>query len=115
MYKLTLPLPPSVNHYWIRKSNGGVALSERGRTFKHEVAIVCRENDVTPLQGHITLHIDIYRDNMRSDLDNFFKGLLDALQGYAYYNDNQIVAILAYRHDDTKNARCVVTVKAQAE
>jgi crossover junction endodeoxyribonuclease RusA len=114
MYKLTLPLPPSVNHYWVKTRNG-VFLSERGRTFKHDVAIICREHDVTPLDGKISIHVEVYRKTMTSDLDNFLKGILDGLQGYAFINDSQIVEIYARRHDDKANPRCVVVVRGFAE
>lgn len=114
MYKLTLPLPPSVNHMWIRTGKS-VFLSEAGRTFKHEVALICREQDVTPLDGQISIHIEIYRKRASGDTDNFLKGALDGLQGYCYFNDSQIVEIYVRRHDDKANPRCVVVVRGFAE
>lgn len=114
MYKLTLPLPPSVNHLWLKTKNG-VYLSEKGRTFKHEVALLCREQDVKPLDGQISIHLEIYRKRASGDTDNFLKGALDGLQGHCYFNDSQIVEIYVRRHDDKLNPRCVVTVRRFAE
>lgn len=114
MYKLTLPLPPSVNHYWTR-SKHGMFLTERARTFKHEVAIICVEGDVTPLDGEISIHMEVYRKHTSSDLDNFAKAILDGLQGHCYHNDAQIVEMYARRHDDKKNPRVVVIVRRFAE
>lgn len=114
MYRLKLPLPPSVNHMWLRTRNG-VYLSEAGRTFKHSVSQICEEQGVTPLDGKISVHIEIYRKRASGDTDNFIKSTLDGLQGYCYFNDSQIVEIYARRYDDKTNPRCVVTIQGLVE
>lgn len=99
---------------WLR-TRTGVYLSDAGRTFKHSVSKICEAQDVTPLDGQISVHIEIYRKRASGDTDNFIKSTLDGLQGYCYFNDSQIVEIYARRHDDKANPRCVVVVRGFAE
>ena len=105
---LILPVPPSVNHYWIRTRKGS-ALSEAGRTYKALVALQCRAMNLAPIQtGTLGLHIAVYRPAKRGDIDNYLKGILDALKGYVFNDDSQVVKLIVERFDDKANPRVEV-------
>ena len=56
--------------------------------------------------GFFKLAVDVYHENMRPDLDNAFKILLDCLQGCkAIKNDRQCVEIHARKLVDKNNPR----------
>lgn len=110
-YTFTLPFPPSANRYW-RNYNGRMVVSAEATAYKWAVrAIAC---GITPrcITDNVSVHVLVYRPQKRGDLDNCLKILFDALSGIAYEDDSQIIAIHAYRHDDKKNPRVVVTVEA---
>jgi crossover junction endodeoxyribonuclease RusA len=90
---LTLPWPPSVNHYWRHTNNGRHYISEEGRRYRERVS------GAVLWQLKQTIHDDRLRvtitahppDHRQRDLDNLLKSLLDALQhGGLYVNDSQI-------------------------
>lgn len=106
---ITLPIPPSANRYW-RVYNGHPVMSQEARDYKEYVGVSCLR--MVPLAGPVSVTIRVYRARKAGDLDNFEKVVLDALQGYAYENDNQVVEIHAYRLDDKQNPRVEVEVRA---
>ncbi|MBI3865541.1 MAG: RusA family crossover junction endodeoxyribonuclease [Planctomycetia bacterium] len=92
MLELTLPFPPSVNHYW-RRVGFRTLISREGRIFRDRVCRQLAQERVRPLDGPLAVHIEMYPpDRRRRDCDNLFKALLDALaHGGAYHDDSQIV------------------------
>lgn len=64
-----------------------------------------------PLDGPVVLTCRWYRSRRSGDLDNRLKVLIDALRGYAYVDDKQIIEIHAYRYDHPKNGTVVVTIE----
>ena len=98
MIELTLPWPPSVNHYW-RSYRGMVVISEAGRKYRAAVA----EQVFLQLRGKSTIGklkvtIEAWRpDNRRRDLDNLLKAVLDSM-GHAglYIDDSLIVDLRIY-------------------
>jgi crossover junction endodeoxyribonuclease RusA len=108
--KITLPYPPSANKYW-RIMNSRMVRSPEATAYVMEVDSVCRDMDLVPVTGPIQLRVDVFRPWQKGDLDNFLKVVLDALQRWAYVNDNQIVTIHAYRHDDKHNPRVEIDVQ----
>lgn len=103
---LSIPYPPSLNRYY-GNWRGRVVLKKEGKEYKKRVAAIC--GAMTPLTGPVLIELHVYRPRKTGDLDNTFKGILDSLQGFVYKNDRQIVAILAFRHDDKGNPRVEVT------
>lgn len=102
-----LPYPPSANRYW---------RTYRNRVVKSAVATayirqVRDTNPSAPVSGEIAVTIDVYRPAKRGDLDNSLKIVLDSLIGIAYVDDNQIISIIARRHDDKKAGRAIVVVE----
>lgn len=58
------------------------------------------------IQGFFKLKADVYHENMRPDLDNAFKILLDCLQSCkTIQNDRQCVEIIARKLIDKENPR----------
>ncbi len=96
-----LPFPPSVNTYW-RKWRNRMVLSARGRSYKEEVyQLLSEERTVlkTPLTSRLRVVMCLYPPDRRiRDVDNYSKGLLDAL-GYAkiYEDDSQIDGLINWR------------------
>ena len=101
MVELTLPWPPSVNHYW-RSYRGMVVISEAGRKYRTAVAEqVFLQNRGKSTTGKLKVVIEAFRpDNRRRDLDNLLKAVLDSL-GHAgmYIDDSLIVDLRIYWAD----------------
>jgi Holliday junction resolvase RusA-like endonuclease len=94
--ELTLPYPPSVNHYY-RHVGFRTLISRQGRAYRTAVCSVLRRAGIRPLSGPVELKLELYPpDRRRRDLDNVLKGLLDALQhGGLYHDDSQVVRLEA--------------------
>lgn len=91
-YSLTLPLSPSINHYYQRTGSGGVRISDKGQYFRAEVRNAVVQSKMPKLKGRLCLVVRIFpADRRLSDLDNRLKSLGDSLQhAGAFENDNQI-------------------------
>lgn len=111
MTRLTLPYPPSANIYW-RHNRGRIHRSEEADAYIEQVGWLCVNARVQRLEGHVCISVDVYRPARRGDLDNSLKVLIDALRGYAYTDDSQILEIHAMRHDDKKDPRVEVSIEA---
>lgn len=112
---LTVPLPPSVNHYWrsvpaTRNRRARVLISEGGRIFKRSCQLAALAQVRKPLETDLSLAAVVYFQNRRRDLDNCLKPLLDALQGAAYLNDRQIAHIEMRREIDRDRPRVELTL-----
>lgn len=98
-YEITLPWPPSVNHYWRHPNKGPLAgrhlISEEGRQYRQAVyaAILGDKSAPRSLAGEVAVCITAYRpDRRKRDLDNLCKSVLDALTyASAWEDDSQIV------------------------
>lgn len=108
---LILPVPPSVNHYWVR-TRKGFRLSDAARTYKALVGFHCRALELTPTDKPVRLFIDVYRPAKRGDIDNYSKCALDSLKGWLYHDDAQVVELHMRRYDDKFNPRVEVTCTA---
>lgn len=109
--KLTLAYPPSSNAYW-RMWRGRILVSAVARAYKLSVrqrALVAR---LKPLAGEVSIDVVAFRPALRGDLDNLLKVTLDALQGVAFVNDDQVAEIHARRELDRTNPRLEITVEA---
>lgn len=106
-----LPYPPSVNHYWRMIVKGKRAipiLSREAREYKQSMASHAAGHQ--PSQDPVCLTIRLYRPRKAGDIDGPLKPLLDALQGFLYVNDSQIVEMHVYRLDDKEAPRVEVEV-----
>lgn len=102
MITLTLPWPPTVNHYWGRRGNRSFILP-RGLMFRKIVALECIAYAKSELYDKkLSLFVCAFPpDRRHRDLDNVLKALLDALQ-YAevYETDFRINCIYIKRMPD---------------
>jgi len=110
---MTLPYPPSVNHYW-RRVGPRTLISREGRTFRKNVCALLGGNGPRkpPSGGRIALAMDAFPpDRRRRDLDNIQKPVLDALERAGVYeDDSQIDLLLTRRRDVVRNGRLQVDV-----
>lgn len=109
---LTLPLVPLLNRYY-RVFRGRPVLSAEGRTYKKQVALIAAMNGSSGLTqyGPVSLTVRIYRARKAGDIDGYFKGLMDALNGIAWMDDKQVVHLEAFRFDDKANPRVEIEVR----
>lgn len=108
--RITLPYPPSVNHYY-RHHNGHVIISKHGREYRKLVVDLMRDIG-QPMQGRLSVKIDMHPpDARRRDVDNVLKPLLDALQhGRAFNDDSQIDRLTIERMPPIKYGYTVVEI-----
>lgn len=108
MYELTLPYPPSINHYY-RHVENRTLISRQGRRYREGVMGIIAEFGMPQLSCRLRVEIDAYPpDNRERDADNIQKALLDALQhGGAYIKDSQIKD-LTTRMLDPVRLGCVI-------
>jgi crossover junction endodeoxyribonuclease RusA len=107
---IVLPLPPSANVYW-RNYNGRTVVSESAQAYKAGVWLVAQQAGFRPYTTPVALYVHVYRARKAGDLDNFAKVLLDSLCGVAYADDDQIIELHMWRHDDKANPRVEVEAR----
>ena len=108
---LTLPYPPSVNHYW-RRVGPHTLISREGRTFRRNVcSLLGGGMRKPPSSGRIALAMDAFPpDRRRRDLDNIQKPVLDALEHAGVYaDDSQIDLLVTRRREAVPDGRLLVT------
>jgi crossover junction endodeoxyribonuclease RusA len=97
MVELTLPWPPSVNNYWLRRNDGkGVRVSPEGVSFREQCQWQAKaQNAAAGLVGPLAVEIAAYMpDKRRRDLDNILKALLDGLTHSGVWGDDSQVVDL---------------------
>jgi Holliday junction resolvase RusA-like endonuclease len=97
MLKLTLPLPPSLNHYLVRGKHG-VYQSSDAIAYKTQVGYAT--NYLTPMEGELVVELRIY--GSRQDVDNTPKLIFDSLNKRAWLDDSQITELHIYKHKAKK-------------
>lgn len=114
MITFELPWPPSVNHYY-RHVGNKVLISKEGRQYREVVERLVRAENITPLEGKISLYAEFYPpDRRRRDLDNIGgKVLLDTLQAAKlFYDDSQIKEIHLRMYEPVENGLCFVKLES---
>ena len=121
-FKAQLPMPPSVNHYWAKsvkrakgKSYVHVRLSDRAHKFRNDVVaqvadIAHRHGSIRTHNGRIRAVVTLHGATKRSfDVDNYGKGLFDALTYCKVYkDDSQIDEMIVKRGDVIKGGQVSV-------
>lgn len=110
-----LPLPPTVNHYYVNTGRGGRALSPGARDYKAAAADVIYHAHLVRYAGPVAVTMHVYRERKAGDLDNRVKLTLDSLNGHAWGDDAQVVELHAYRRDDAANPRVEVEIRTVTE
>lgn len=109
---LTLPEPPSANRWW-RNVRGRMVTSREAREYK--AAVAARKwtgpGAIFAAPLRVSVRLLWFRSRKSGDLDKRIGVLLDALQGFAFDTDAQVVVLHAERYDDPRNPRVEVTVE----
>lgn len=106
---IELPYPPSANRYW-RMAKGHMIVSDEAKGYKQAIGLICNVAALEPVDGAVSVSIEIRRPAKRRDLDNHAKVLLDSLEGHAYRNDGQIVELYMRMTDNPESPGATVTV-----
>lgn len=119
--RLSLGLPPSINHYYKVVWNRGrysKALTAEGRAYREAVWFAVQQ--VKPegipnwTKGTITVQAEYFFRSWRSDCDNPTKALIDALAKALGFNDNRVSEIHLYKRIDRVRPRADVVVRWEA-
>ena len=103
-----LPWPPTVNDYW-KPIRGSLYLSRRGRMYKEAACqAVAEQLPGINLDGRIMAEVTLHPPDARvRDVDNYSKGLLDAITASALWADDaQVDQLFVYRGETVKQG-CV--------
>lgn len=118
---LTLPYPPSVNHYWqtrvLRRGAGYVPqVYVSGDGLRYQQAVAKHLNGIPRFEGRLRVQILVQPPDGRvRDLDNVLKCLLDSLTEAGVWNDDsQVDSLLVVRGDQTDGGSVLVLVEALA-
>ncbi len=109
---ISLPWPPSVNHYYTI-ARGRKILSKRGREYKKECVIEMFHQQIPKShKGPYTIFIRAYPpDKRRRDLDNILKPSLDSLTEYGAIGDDSMIDDLRIqRFNPVKDGRIEVVI-----
>lgn len=93
--KLTITIPPSVNHLYGRRGNFTFISSKGKEWFESSMWLAKSQlNEWETLTGDVTVDIIMYT-SVRRDVDNIGKATLDLLAKYLRLveNDNQVVEL----------------------
>ena len=117
---LTLPLPPSVNSYWrsvsVKPGVTKVLISRDGRAWKKKALQLVAMQRTQVVTGPVSITLTVYFKDLRRDLDNTAKPVLDLLQAAGLYaNDRQVTRLLMVRRVDKGNPRVEVQVEQDAQ
>ena len=101
MIELTLPFPPSINHYWKHRNIGSsVYISAEGIKYRQIVEIEARKYESLGA-ARVSVYMVLYAPNKRKfDIDNRVKGLFDALTHARLWDDDEQVDELIIRRGD---------------
>jgi crossover junction endodeoxyribonuclease RusA len=120
--ELTLPWPPTVNHYWIQwvgRNRGSeklrvfMAVSKSGEKYRKAVADAVK--GIGHVEGRLSMSLIVFPpDRLKRDLDNILKPLLDALaHAGAYRDDSQVdeLRVLRARLSESKEGEVFLTIE----
>lgn len=111
-FAITLPMPPSVNHYW-RHGRNGTYISAEGKAYRTEVLRRCKSPVVLYPHQRLAVTLTLHANSRRPyDVDNRMKSILDALEKAGVYgNDGQIDRLFVLRGEVRDTAACEVRIE----
>lgn len=99
---LELPWPPTVNHYWtptLKRHKRGpragltyasLKLSNEGKAYSQNVELIILSKRLKAIKGQVHVHLVSHPlKYFRYDIDNFRKGIYDALHRSGLIEDDQ--------------------------
>lgn len=96
-------IPPSVNVIWINKARGRYK-SKKGKEFETLATYEIKKQYKGEIKTN-ALKVKIiitFKDKRRRDVDNYNKGILDAMTGLIYEDDSQIVELHTIKRQGNK-------------
>lgn len=116
MIQFTLPMPPTINHYFARRGKK-TYLPAKVHEYRKAVAEIVADAGHPTLEGRLALFVAIHpRSRQRQDLDNRIKGLQDALtHAGVWLDDEQIDDLHLVRRDVVKGGKVVVVITEKGE
>jgi crossover junction endodeoxyribonuclease RusA len=93
MIEVTLPWPPSINHYF-GYAGGRVYLKQKGRDYRKAVQeqVKLQIHDLKTINTLCKVEIEAWMpDRRKRDVDNILKALLDALTKAGVWEDDTLV------------------------
>lgn len=113
---LTLPWPPSVNHYWMQdRKRGRTYIGKKGVAYRSEAGWLARiaRAGREPFACEISVALDVYPpDKRRRDIDNILKAMLDAMQHAGVYEDDYLVTeLMVSRRGVVPGGRVIARIK----
>lgn len=117
MITLTLPIPPTINHYYGQRPRGGRYIKPAGIAFRAAVAEIVAAAQVEPLLGRVSLFAAIYPANRRrQDIDNRAKSLQDALTAAGVWiDDEQIDELHLVRREVVRGGQVRIVITEMKE
>lgn len=116
MISLTLPLPPTINHYYGQGPRGRY-IKPAGIAFRKAVALIVEEAAYRTLEGRVSLFAAIYpADRRKQDIDNRAKALQDALtHAGVWLDDEQIDDLHLVRREVIKGGQVKIVIVELAD
>jgi len=112
-YRFTMPYPPSVNGYWKPLINR-IILSKRGREYRLNALESLRKQGLQGelIEGNVVVSITLNPPSKRRyDVDNYCKGILDALTHANFWlDDEQVHKLIISKGGKVKGGNVDVTV-----
>lgn len=111
MIQISLPLPPTINHYYGHRGSQKF-IKKAGIEFRKLVAEIVSMQEIKTLEGRLAVFVSVYpADSRRQDIDNRLKSLLDALtHAGVWLDDSQIDDLHIVRREIVKGGRVRVVI-----
>lgn len=112
MITLTLPLGPTINHYFARSGNR-TYLPASVKEYRKEVADIVAAAGKETLTGRLSVFAAIHpRSRRKTDLDNYAKAMQDALtHAGVFLDDEQIDSLHLVRREPIKGGKVTVVIQ----
>lgn len=119
---VSLPVPPSVNSIYYNTRGGGRKLTKKAEYYIRDaralVALAMDEQHWMMPDKYTWLYVDMvyyFPDRRIRDSHNCLKVLMDAMQGYVFYNDYTALPRIHGVEYDKENPRVDIVVSYQTE
>ena len=116
--KITVPLPPSVNHIYLKSKNGGMYLNEKGAKYKELVSFCIKKEALKQKwekalkEEYCYLDAVVYMDKKARDADNLYKLIQDSItmSGAVWEDDTYALNRTQRIYIDKNNPRVEITI-----